>query len=1509
MEKRKIALAMLGVLILQNVSVPINAFGEATTNHSVVSDGIIDQAISTEGLLGSAVPVSESDQVEVVSSVQETEQQTQKSETGSDEEAQKEVPMAIEQKPSVNTMAEVITDELLETMSITSVEGQEYSQIRTNRLFNATPVIVVFDFSMEGTNYAAGSSYTFQLPEHLGYSDSTGAVEGIGATWTVDAAAKTMSICFNQRIVDTHFTVNIKTYLITETDPVVTIETPGKTPKKYIFDLFETVDSISYKKVNDSYGLHGEVFYNLDRSLAGQQTLEVITQVYPGAVFDIENTIPTIATYDVTVTGSILPETKQILTPEKDYTIVEDSYGRLAVAFTNMDQQKAYSILVNRDMYLEKVTDYNYAFTKSYSTTSVGKISLKQDDYLAFTAKVGTLKKEIAKAPVNFQSQASMISKGNYLVTIFNNLTKTKAGQQIVLESKHGQALDQYKFSVFDQKNQTVSINDYFRIEAQGRRLVLTATKDSILKINMMIEQIDFDNQDFALTLATPVLNNGQVFDLILDEYVEMLSLINSENAEVTWGNTHQKSDAQDGTAVMAMGKADSPVENLIITVKHPAYLSLRIPQNIYSTYFLDQHYTIKSTADGSVIQFLKPITHEIAIPIDFNYVPDGLTKNVTIPIDTIPIKIEAKDAETIDGTVVTNQKRGAERTLQSSSNKFLINARSDSYDSLKIKIQAPKTTEITYDLYDVSNDQVDSIHPQYWDRSEVLTRLIDPESERYPAIVFNQDDNSYIIDFGQTNKRYIMVFKNANGWIDTLTTIVTGTTAEPLNDNQSLSAMITLPTENGNILTTSHSVHDTYQNITENIITTKNINDSTRQIKNPIFTIKAQGSTNAEVDLDSISIPGISETEYSVEKTSHGAQIIFSDYTLTTNITIHFRLISNSAGNVYTRVQINSETLDQTIASRKVAVTSPLTLRFSDGAATGVAYLADAIFYTCKANDSSQPIPGVQIELKDLITGEIKSFTSSAAGNFSFVSILTGDYQMKVIDVPEGFIIADDYRLGKTISIVRGENTFEIPFEEIVDQTSITVKDITIYDGDPWQPSDNFLAATDKDGQPVTLNEVTVSGAVITTTPGVYQIIYSINDEEVTATVQVLPDQTSIAVKDSILYVGDSWQASDNLIDATDQAGQPLVLQKLKVTGTVDTTKAGSYEVCYEYRNQKQIAKITVLADQTTISAKDSTIYVGTTWQPIDNFVSSTNKEGTLVPFTAITVEGTVDTTCVGEYKIRYRYEQQITEVTVRVVKDQATVVVKDIVVYLGEEWTAKDNFLSATDHTGTKLELTDLVVSGTVDPKTVGTYEVSYQYGAVTEVAKVIVKEDRSSITVIDSTIYVGDNWEPQDNFVHATDEDGNEIAFEEVSVEGTVKTTEKGNYEILYTANTQTPSITEKTPYSLKGKLPKKSQKKVALARVTVVERAGVAKENEHGTASSDELSLVETSEIAQLSKLQLDQTEKNDIEASSKWQMRQFPKTGEEKSSLLNIIGVFICIILVIRLFFIQKLLRE
>ncbi len=395
-----------------------------------------------------------------------------------------------------------------------------------------------------------------------------------------------------------------------------------------------------------------------------------------------------------------------------------------------------------------------------------------------------------------------------------------------------------------------------------------------------------------------------------------------------------------------------------------------------------------------------------------------------------------------------------------------------------------------------------------------------------------------------------------------------------------------------------------------------------------------------------------------------------------------------------------------------------------------------------------------------------------------------------------------------------------------VASQASIDTKDSTLVAGPSttWKAADNFVSATDEAGSALKLSDITVSGTVDPTKAGRYEVTYSYTDAAgnavtKTATITVVASQASIDTKDSTLVAGPSttWKAADNFVSATDEAGSVLKLSDITVSGTVDPTKAGRYEVTYSYTDAAgnavtKTATITVVASQASIDTKDSTLVAGpsTTWKAADNFVSATDEAGSVLKLSDITVSGTVDPTKAGRYEVTYSYTDAagnaVTKTaTITVVASQASIDTKDSTLVAGPSttWKAADNFVSATDEAGSVLKLSDITVSGTVDPTKAGRYEVTYSYtdaagNAVTKTATITVVASQASIDTKDSTLVAGPSttWKAADNFVSATDEAGSVLKLSDITVSGTVDPTKAGRYEVTYSYTDAAGNVVTKT-----------------------------------------------------------------------------------------------------------------
>jgi LPXTG-motif cell wall-anchored protein len=353
-------------------------------------------------------------------------------------------------------------------------------------------------------------------------------------------------------------------------------------------------------------------------------------------------------------------------------------------------------------------------------------------------------------------------------------------------------------------------------------------------------------------------------------------------------------------------------------------------------------------------------------------------------------------------------------------------------------------------------------------------------------------------------------------------------------------------------------------------------------------------------------------------------------------------------------------------------------------------------------------------------------------------------------------------------------------------DQSLVQVKDTTITAGDTWKASDNLVLATDKDGKNLTAEELTIEGIVDINVPGEYEIKYTVGSLTEIAKVTVLDDKSSIEVQDSSIVAGDSWTAADNFVTATDKDGNSIGLADLTVEDTVNVTQPGEYTVTFTNRRVKETAKVTVVADQTSLEVKDTNIVVGDSWKAEDNFVSATDKYGQTVAFAAIEVTDAVDTTQPNEYRITYKNGSLVKTAKVTVRADLTSLKVKNLNLTIGDSWTAADNFVSATDKDGNSVLFKDIVVEGTVDTSQLGIYEVKYTNSSLTEVAKVTVLNqviDQTDLVVKDSSISVGERWTAADNFISALDKDGNKLALEDIEVVGTVDAATPGEYTIIF------------------------------------------------------------------------------------------------------------------------------
>ncbi len=499
----------------------------------------------------------------------------------------------------------------------------------------------------------------------------------------------------------------------------------------------------------------------------------------------------------------------------------------------------------------------------------------------------------------------------------------------------------------------------------------------------------------------------------------------------------------------------------------------------------------------------------------------------------------------------------------------------------------------------------------------------------------------------------------------------------------------------------------------------------------------------------------------------------------------------------------IDAVTVDGSVDT-KTAGDYPITYSYTDSAGNFKTVTAVVTVKTSTA--------GIVAKSTELIAGPNTKWT--AADNFVSATDAMGEkVEFNDVKVTGGVDAskAGDYPVRYSYTDTAG-NTVSQTVTVVIKATQAAIKatDATVIAGPgaEWTPETNFVSAQDATGQKLAFDQVEVTGAVDLHTPGNYTVTYQYTDAAgnfitVPIMVKVVATKATLTVKDTAVIAGKgTWTPADNFVSATDAAGEPLTVDQITVDGQVDLQTPGTYQVTYRYldsaRNERtQTATIYVAKAQSGLVVKDSQLIAGpqTDWQPADNFVSATDANGKPLNVTDLKVTGSVDPTKSGDYKVTYAYtdaygNESTKTITVHVIASQLSVDAKDATIIAGPKatWSAKDNFVNATDAAGKTIGLADVKVTGTVNSNKAGDYKVTYTYtdtfgNEVTQTITVKVVMSQVALKVKDSQLKVGDKWQASDNLVLATDAMGQSLTVDDLLVTGVVETAKAATNKVTY------------------------------------------------------------------------------------------------------------------------------
>lgn len=302
-----------------------------------------------------------------------------------------------------------------------------------------------------------------------------------------------------------------------------------------------------------------------------------------------------------------------------------------------------------------------------------------------------------------------------------------------------------------------------------------------------------------------------------------------------------------------------------------------------------------------------------------------------------------------------------------------------------------------------------------------------------------------------------------------------------------------------------------------------------------------------------------------------------------------------------------------------------------------------------------------VTIEGKPISGESTQTTLSYSMYDLEYKTTISGETMIDFNSNPEDysshhFLLTKDVYWGFTSSTGESSETAAMSFGILPQKPAIAVQNVTIYEGENWDASQNFVNGHDETATEFSYDDERLSeeNNVDTTKPGEYYVNYNYNNDNFTgsaeAIVTVLEDKSTIKTVNSEIYIGQTWDKQSNFASATDEDGINVSWGDSRITdngATVDTNKVGVYPLKYTYKGKIKSSdssfSVTVKEDKSSISTKDSTINVGDTWNKESNFEGATDEDGEKVAWGDSRItdnNAAIDTKIPGVYSIKYTYK-----------------------------------------------------------------------------------------------------------------------------------------------------------------------------------------------------------------------------------------------------------------------------
>lgn len=229
---------------------------------------------------------------------------------------------------------------------------------------------------------------------------------------------------------------------------------------------------------------------------------------------------------------------------------------------------------------------------------------------------------------------------------------------------------------------------------------------------------------------------------------------------------------------------------------------------------------------------------------------------------------------------------------------------------------------------------------------------------------------------------------------------------------------------------------------------------------------------------------------------------------------------------------------------------------------------------------------------------------------------------------------------------------------------------DLTVSNGTTWNPDTAYDSenSTDANDDPIPYANLTVTiqkvgsetpetvSEIDQSKPGQYTVTYAYNGYSTVTSVTVTQAPELVVQPSSVHVNSKTWDPATSLVRATDENGKDISLSDITVdSSALKLDTPGTYDVTFKYGGIVKTTQV-IVTDSTIINVHNSTIHVGDTWTPADNFDNATDSNGNSVDFSEVTEKDNVDTKTPGTYKATYTLNGFSKDATITVLANATT-------------------------------------------------------------------------------------------------------------------------------------------------------------------------------------------------------------------------------------------------------------